>query len=261
MDMVSDRFLEDYRMLADRLRLNKLGNREFYMNCAPIKVGGGSSKKRDVASVLGSLPDMFVANIPNEQCATTPEQDFNYPNPGKSVEKGPSAKPGNDLVGAGCASITKLGAGAGTLGSPSQATGAPAGSSAVASQPAATSAAASASPAASSAAASNPGGVFAPGASSAASAPVASASAPAATGTGVSSPAPTGNSSSGANVSCTTEGAVVCIGSDKFGICYQGSAVPMALAAGTTCSNGAISKRSARFPRAHLHRRHGSHIL
>lgn len=60
--------------------LNKVGNREFYMNCAPIEISGGSDDK----SYFNSLPDMFVANI-GSSCGTAENQDFVYPNPGDSA--------------------------------------------------------------------------------------------------------------------------------------------------------------------------------
>ena len=61
---------------------NKIGNREMYMNCAPIVVSGGGSKRSvddtldereqsynetaefELASRDASFPQMFVANIP-----------------------------------------------------------------------------------------------------------------------------------------------------------------------------------------------------
>lgn len=69
---------------------NKIGNREMYMNCAPITVTGASQKRtrryhkapvhghlhsneatiHQRADALSSLPDMFIANIGNG-CATT----------------------------------------------------------------------------------------------------------------------------------------------------------------------------------------------
>ena len=274
--------------------LNKLGNREFYMNCAPLEVTSGSSKRdqasSSVESILGSLPDMFVANLPNTECAVLAEQDFVYPNPGDSVATGEGAVPGTATSGANCAAITALGAGAGKLGSPAQATGGAGYGSGPASAPAA-----SPTPA-------NGGGVFAPGASSAVAsapavtqAPVASqpaASQPAAaqptapsapdsgsengsgsdsgsssgsgsgsgynTGSGSGSSgasAPAGNAS-GSCTPCSTDGAVVCIGTDSFGLCNFGCAVSQKLAAGTSCSNGVLSRRSIRFPRGTLHNRH-----
>lgn len=279
--------------------LNKLGNREFYMNCAPLEVTGGSSKRGEVAtsaaSVLGQLPDMFVANLPPTQCEVASGQDFVYPNPGDSVATGAGAVPGTAISGPGCAAVTVLGAGAGKLGSPAQATGGAGSGSGSGSGSAPASA-----PAAGPTAPANEGGVPALGGSSApapavsapavtpapvASQPAAAAPTPSApsapdsgsetgsgsgsgssspsTGSGASSP-PAGsgagssapNASTGNGTPCTTDGAVVCIGTDSFGLCNFGFAVPQKLAAGMTCSNGALSRRSIRFPRGTLHKRH-----
>ena len=67
---------------------NKVGNREMYMNCASIKVAGGSGKRntpirqrRDAAS----FPPMFVANI-GDGCTTAEGGDLKFPEPGTSVE-------------------------------------------------------------------------------------------------------------------------------------------------------------------------------
>lgn len=61
-------------------------------------------------------------------------------------------------------------------------------------------------------------------------------------------------SSSGApGTICTPNGAVVCNGSSQFGLCNNGKVVFQAVAAGTTCSNGQIQKRSAR-QHAHIRR-------
>ncbi|KAH7321030.1 hypothetical protein B0I35DRAFT_428392 [Stachybotrys elegans] len=67
---------------------NKVGNREMYMNCAPVSITGGSSAKRD----LSSLPAMFVANVGNG-CSTTEGTDVVFPDPGTEVDNS-SAAPG-----------------------------------------------------------------------------------------------------------------------------------------------------------------------
>jgi hypothetical protein len=71
--------------------LNKGGNREFYMNCAPIEISGPEGSE----SALAALPDMLVANIaPGGTCATTEGVDIEFPNPGKSVETNAGANLG-----------------------------------------------------------------------------------------------------------------------------------------------------------------------
>ena len=266
--------------------LNKIGNREFYMNCAPIQVGSGSggASTKSSASALSALPDMFVANLPDTSCSTAEGEDFNYPNPGQNLVEGNGASLGDSLTGSGCDQMTKMGAGNGQMGSPTQpeasqpaASEAPAATSGYAAPPASSEA-----PAATSGYAalpSNGGGVFAPGASSA---PAAEPTAPAAAPTQPSSvpeqpaysaaPQVPDNSTPSAPASgsdctpCDNDGAVVCMGENQFGLCNRGCAVPQALANGMSCSAGAVVataslKRSPKFPRAHLHRRHGSSLF
>ncbi|KAJ5495313.1 hypothetical protein N7539_000429 [Penicillium diatomitis] len=65
---------------------NRIGNREMYMNCAPVTVTGGSSK-RDVAPVqkrTANYPPMFVANV--NGCTTQEGVDIRFPQPGPNVE-------------------------------------------------------------------------------------------------------------------------------------------------------------------------------
>lgn len=262
--------------------LNKLGNREFYMNCAPIQVGSGagSASTASAASALAALPNMFVANLPATECQTKEREDFVYPEPGQSLIKGNNgAALGDSLDGPGCARQTKLGAGNGQIGTPTQP------ETPAQSKPAATTAPAQQEPE-DTAIPSNPGGVLAPGASSAPAAaptvqpaPVASAAPTAAPAKPSSTPeqpsynsppkspdnndtnTPTTPVTDGQCTPCTNDGAVVCIGSNQFGLCNRGCAVAQDLALGMACSNGVVvaaTKRSIHFPRAHIHRRHGS---
>ncbi|KAI4190754.1 MAG: hypothetical protein LQ346_004866 [Caloplaca aetnensis] len=84
---------------------NQIGNREMYMNCAPISVSGGGKTRRDrdddsslnatetyasdqIFKRETSFPDMFKANIGNG-CTTDNDgkpMDVKFPNPGASVE-------------------------------------------------------------------------------------------------------------------------------------------------------------------------------
>ncbi|CAM1508209.1 Fc.00g050570.m01.CDS01 [Cosmosporella sp. VM-42] len=61
---------------------NKVGNREMYMNCAPLTVTGSGGSE----DTLNSLPDMFVANV-GEDCGTKPDTDLQFPSPGQDVDK------------------------------------------------------------------------------------------------------------------------------------------------------------------------------
>ncbi|KAL1843849.1 hypothetical protein VTJ49DRAFT_7200 [Mycothermus thermophilus] len=65
---------------------NKLGNKEMYMNCAPINITGGTGDEKQMAY----LPDIFIANYHNDpevpNCNTGGNGDHvvvNFPNPGR----------------------------------------------------------------------------------------------------------------------------------------------------------------------------------
>jgi len=247
------------------------------MNCAPITVSGGA----DNNDVFNALPDMFVINIPNEQCASVEGEDFVFPSPGDSAETPFKTALGSKTIGSGCVSVMAKGAGSGAAGTPAPASptsGASspsgyAGSASTEATPAApqmsTSGSAysqaTAEPAGGSAAvtittmATVTGGAPTAAASSYAP-PPADAPAPAA-GSGsssVSSPSSnttttsSGSCSNGA-VSCSKPGCVVCIGSNQFGLCdINNCAVPQALADGTSCSGGVVAKRHMTHGRRHL---------
>lgn len=252
--------------------MNKVGNREFYMNCAPIQVGnkGSTASTASAAKALSALPDMFVANLPADSCTSSPSTNFVYPNPGKAVSQLKQSDLSTKVEGSGCAAQQKLGAGSGQIGSPSA--GTPSTPSQGTAQPTGGNSAPVASPInkgpSDSKPSVNPGGVFAPGASSApAAAPTAQPAQPTQPAANKpSTPAPSAapqvpNNSTPSNgecTPCTNDGGVVCIGSKQFGLCNRGCAVAQDLAAGMSCSNGAVVasvKRHINFPRAHIHRR------
>ncbi|EON63048.1 hypothetical protein W97_02275 [Coniosporium apollinis CBS 100218] len=228
---------------------NKIGNREMYMNCAPIEVTGGSSDN----TVFNSLPDMFVANLPREECQTPSDTNLIFPEPGNDVQTVIAASPGT-VSGSNCAAQTKLGAGAGNAGTPVQPTSGPS-SSAPASSPSVSSKA---------------GGEFAPLPSSSAARPTATSlatvtltrSAPASSRTGTAPPppantAPAGKCGVGA-APCTGEG-MYCFSTTKWGLCENGCAAERFVSPKTECRNNSIQHVSAGkrdFLRRHAHRRH-----
>lgn len=70
---------------------NKIGNREMYMNCAVVTIGGAGKKARDVEErapedPFDGRPAMFVANVGNG-CSTTETKDLEFPNPGPDVSR------------------------------------------------------------------------------------------------------------------------------------------------------------------------------
>ncbi|KAE8446041.1 hypothetical protein EG329_012549 [Mollisiaceae sp. DMI_Dod_QoI] len=258
---------------------NKIGNREMYMNCAPVTLTASSSKRSDEdelmernytmlmerdTSAYNALPDMFTANIGNN-CGTVDSTDLKFPAPGDSVEQdGTATATPVAPTGSGCGSTAA--GGAATVGSSGSSA-----TSAVASK-ATSAAAAASSPAVT-------GGVFITVASSqvtsapvASSTPVASAVSSAQASTPVASsstPASTGSTSTGsattAGTACTTEGMWNCIGGTAYQQCASGTwSAVMQLAAGTTCTAGEYTsinitasnknKRAVRFSSQHIRR-------
>lgn len=193
---------------------NRVGNRELYMNCAPVTVEGGASDM----SAFNKLPDMEVYNIAiggNQACTIPEGTNVAYQNPGSSTTHAGTApataatcKP--NVAGSGSASTPEAGG-----------------------DSSATSTAAAAT-----ATASNPGGVFSPeqsgdSASQAASAtdsPAASIAAPTtlatsaapAASTPAAAPASSGSGSCQAGWQpCSTEG-VSCLSSTQMINCANG---------------------------------------
>ena len=254
---------------------NKIGNREMYMNCASVKIAGGSSK-RDIAlnetdeynvSELsdGSLsqratptfPDMFKANIPTSDCETQDSMDLQFPDPGQSVEKdgsGQLAPPKGPNCAASGSSTggTQAAAASGSSGSSAAPSAAAAGSS---------SGAASSAPSAAASGSGSTGGSGAAPDSQSASAGGGAAAAPslAAPATGAAAPSAAANSSgssssaSGSSGSssgtstadsstgtCSQPGQSICSPDGKqIGTCTASNTVTwIPVADGTQCSGG-----------------------
>ncbi|KAE8356005.1 hypothetical protein BDV28DRAFT_127999 [Aspergillus coremiiformis] len=76
---------------------NKIGNREMYMNCAQVTIGGSAKRaKRETLSRrdgFSSLPQIFQANNGGPgSCTTIEGQEVNFPLPGPSKEGSLSGK-------------------------------------------------------------------------------------------------------------------------------------------------------------------------
>lgn len=204
--------------------LNAVGNREMYMNCINTQFTGGDG------SEMASFPDMFVANLVSvDQCPTTEDTNVKFPSPGKYVTTRTEGNPYPLAVptGQGCAS----------------AAGGDAGSS---------SGAAKSSPAAAAPTSQTP----APSSAALSSQAAAPSAAPAPS----QAPASSGSCTDG-TVACPRPGEIICIDSTYFGICDLDScAVPQAVAPGTTCNGGKITKRRKRNLEEHKRKfKHGHH--
>jgi hypothetical protein len=76
---------------------NKIGNREMYMRCAPVRIAGSNTDK----TAFNKLPDIFKANIGND-CTTIEGTNLRFPNPGNDLV----GSGDGDAVGAGCATAS-----------------------------------------------------------------------------------------------------------------------------------------------------------
>ncbi|KAB8078714.1 hypothetical protein BDV29DRAFT_166056 [Aspergillus leporis] len=82
---------------------NKVGNREMYMNCAQVTIGGSGKREKPKTSTtkapitrrdgFDSLPEVFQANNGGPgSCTTIEGEEVNFPQPGPSVEGSLSGK-------------------------------------------------------------------------------------------------------------------------------------------------------------------------
>ncbi|RYP29892.1 hypothetical protein DL767_006491 [Monosporascus sp. MG133] len=219
--------------------INRIGNREFYMNCGAVEITGNGGDQ----AAYDALPDMAVINLGSDELEPEGFKDVKFANPGKSVENNLGTwavwdEPGAPDSGAGAPDFP------------------PAASSTAAAAPSAT----------------LPGGVFitvepsatataAPTSAPVVEAPTTVVSPPVAAPTnGAGNGAGNGGAAGALTGACSNEGTFNCIGGTSFQQCASGVwSVATPMAPGTQCTPGqstsmsimaAGKKRSARCFRA-----------
>lgn len=221
---------------------NRIGNREMYMNCAPVTITKSSAKRSPEVPVVekrtANYPPMFVANV--NGCTTKEGIDIRFPQPGDVLEF--LGKPAN-LAPEGQATCSGTptfgGAGNTSSGSSSSGSGSGSGSSGSGSGSLSSTAAGGAPTETSTqASAPVPTSTTAPTQATIPSVPqpVASATAPA-------SPSSTSSGDTGALTGpCNPEGGWNCIGGTAFQRCANGQWTPIQqMALGTQCNAGLSS--------------------
>ncbi|GAB7361163.1 hypothetical protein MBLNU230_g1196t1 [Neophaeotheca triangularis] len=232
---------------------NRVGNREFYMNCAAITVTGGAD---DGQAYYNSLPDLYVVNLPTTECKSVESNCQKIPHPGQFVlranDDGEIAAATGPSCAASAAAQTEGVQGYKTAPSDeSAATQAPGvgrhndnaptsqvpDGAYVTSAPATTSVVQTSAPTTYPTLSPSDGqGVSSPGSENPTAAPTAPES---------SKPDPTPlpkHDKDNTNDSCTTDGAIVCNGSSQFGLCNHGKVVWQDVAPGTECNGGVVQK-------------------
>lgn len=234
---------------------NKIGNREIYMNCAPITVTGGSDNK----DLYNSLPNLFLVNPPvNPTCQIAEGYNLEIPFPGKFVQTLESTSV-TAATGAGCAAAKAAQTSGVSGGTP--ATGGSSAASAPASSSAQPTSAAAYGGAASS---SSPSAYTSAPTSSTAAVPPSSAEASEssfpttvpATGEGIYGP---GTSTASAAIPVGTgtgSSGIICDPghASKYGQAVNGKTIWRTLAAGTTCSEVQQYRKRSAMRHAHIRR-------
>ncbi|KAI1460545.1 lytic polysaccharide monooxygenase [Annulohypoxylon moriforme] len=235
------------------------GQPEYYQNCAPITVTGGSKKRSsanetyELVSRDNSFPELFVANLASiNSCKTTPGTDPEYPDPGSNVVRPGTNNKFGKVTGDNCVpkGAKSSGGSSGSNGNINANTGSGSSDSGNSgSAPASNSSSSASSAASSPAGAPTPSGFVTSVIPAGSSAPAFQAPSSAAAGSPVPSPAgsaspagsgaPSSGSAGGLTGSCTSEGMFNCIGGTSYQQCASGSwSVVMQMPATTKCAPG-----------------------
>jgi len=234
---------------------NHIGNREHYMKCAVVSIGGSTDAVTGAmeSEALKKLPTMFRANSLGSTCITPPNEDpIKFKNPGNSVFGQGKNEVACDASTPGTAGNRGSGGGAPsggstttppTNGKPAENEGTTGGEKPAAGGPPA------------------PGPSSAPATPPTYSPPAGGASPPAPVAAPVTPPTPATPPATGG---ACTEGAIICTSATTWSMCGSGKLQPMgATAAGMNCVDGKMVRASAkvrrrdiRFSGAHKRRRH-----
>jgi hypothetical protein len=273
------------------------GQPELYMNCAPIEVTGGASDDsafQKLPDMFVANIDPETCKQTENKAITFPAPGQEVQMGGLNDAVAPIGPGCGATYPGGSPSASPPAGGAPTASPP--AGGAPTASPPVGGAPSVAPSVAPTTPpvaaptaapqptAAPSAAPEYPGGEFAPGAGASTKTTLVTVTGspskptvPLGTGTpskptaslGTATPAkpssapaapPAAAPPTAGNTACSEDGAIVCNGETQFGLCNHGQVVWQAVAAGTKCTNGVISKRgyNGRIARP---RRHSTHRL
>ncbi|KAK1816105.1 hypothetical protein LTR12_009527 [Friedmanniomyces endolithicus] len=250
---------------------NRIGNRELYSNCAPLEISGGSDNR----SVFDALPNAYLINLPTSECSSQEMGDTEIPNPGNAVVVKGGGTSMLAATGPSCAAsaaaVTK-GVAGGSDSGPATSAASPTSAplafapTSYSGSPVSNMTSAAASPVSSpsggeignSASGSSPGS-FLTISTAVASSPAGSSAYPTMTPSSAGIAAPTGypaaangsssssssSSGSGSSSGSSSSDGISCSSDGKqYGQVVAGSTVWRDVAAGTSCSNGQIIKRS-----------------
>ncbi|KAI1635571.1 hypothetical protein F4809DRAFT_651059 [Biscogniauxia mediterranea] len=214
------------------------GQPEYYMNCAPITVTGGSSSKRsanetmELLSRADELPELFVGNMATiNDCKTAMSSDAEYPNPGPNVIRPGSNNQFAPVTGTNCVpkgATDNSGSGSGS--------GSDSGSGSASSAASSSTAAATSSSPTTLVTSTTSAAATSPATSTTSAAPATSASSAPASG---SSGSPSSGGAGGLTGACTEEGTFNCVGGASYQQCASGAwTAMMPMPATTKCQEG-----------------------
>jgi hypothetical protein len=88
---------------------NKIGNREYYMDCAVVQVQGSQKKRQESYESMDSLPGIWKADLQSvNDCTTVEGESPVYPHPGPDVVYGDGLDSSSPSTPGDCDSVTPV---------------------------------------------------------------------------------------------------------------------------------------------------------